>query len=469
MGITEESEGAAQTPEQVEQRRDLKKHVTARNVIGSVLLALFFVVGVSFIVVSQNPGVMIDCDELKREGVTESAQILTVQIESDMSELERQRATAVQRLSATESAVTELEDRREQSTATTDETVRDQPTGEAQPTGESPDAATGETAETGAGEPESAAQLDDELLTQIGTLQAEAVALGADLERLDLEMENLQAALERATAASSGVDDDPGLYSPPAAALSLQPREPVALVNIGSGRDPRRVQIVLEPVSGVSSDGAGDSTDPTTTARGDTAQPPAKPTFEVDAGQFRRSTGVEIADDNIQVVARRLGSVVLLDVCITPDVDLDAGRYTGDIYLVDPSLNPVRIPVEVTAQSRLINFLYLLLVLSPVVAFGYIWTTGRISAGVSPWSSKEFWKWTGQNLIICFAVGFAAVWATLQVPFNNPTWGSSVLSAAAVVGVGLVAAVTAMTAVAGRIVESKPDESGEPEPPAVRS
>ena len=161
--------------------------------------------------------------------------------------------------------------------------------------------------------------------------------------------------------------------------------------------------------------------------------------------------------------ARRLGSVLLLDVCITPDAELDAGQYTGDVYLVDPSINPVRIPVEVTAQSRLINYLYLLLVLSPVIAFGYIWTTGRISAGATPWSSKEFWKWTGQNFIICFAVGFAAVWATLQVPFNNQTWGSSVLSAAAVVGVGLVAAVTAMTAVAGRIIEGadpeEPDES----------
>jgi hypothetical protein len=49
-------------------------------------------------------------------------------------------------------------------------------------------------------------------------------------------------------------------------------------------------------------------------------------------------------------------------------------------------------------------------------------------------------------------VGFAAVWATLQVPFNNPTWGASWLTAAAVIGVGLVAAVTAMTVVAGRVV-----------------
>ena len=447
-----------------------RNFVSLRNVIGSILLTVFFVAGVSFIVVSQNPGVKIDCDELKRRGVTESGQILAAQLESDMSELELQRADVVKRIDVNETAVTELERRREQAAATTTTTGSEQSTEAPQPTGDSPNPDTTDArgaAEVGTAGEESAAQLDDEFLTQIRTLEAEAVQLEADLERLDLERENLQAALDRATAASSGADDDPALYSPPPAALSLQPREPVAFVNIGSGRDARRVQIVLEPVSGVTSDGAGNSADATTTARADTAQLPAKPTFEVDAGQFRRSTGVEIDDDNIDVVARRLGSVLLLDVCITPDADLDAGRYTGDVYLVDPSINPVRIPVEVTAQSRLINFLYLLLVLSPMIAFGYIWTTGRISAGASPWSSKEFWKWTGQNFIICFAVGFAAVWATLQVPFNNQTWGSSVLSAAAVVGVGLVAAVTAMTAVAGRILDGpQHEEPNEPDPPA---
>jgi predicted acyltransferase len=56
-----------------------------------------------------------------------------------------------------------------------------------------------------------------------------------------------------------------------------------------------------------------------------------------------------------------------------------------------------------------------------------------------------------QNAVVAFVVGFAAVWATLQVPFNNRTWGSSLVNAAAVVGLGLVAAATAMTVVAGKV------------------
>jgi hypothetical protein len=224
----------------------------------------------------------------------------------------------------------------------------------------------------------------------------------------------------------------------------------VAVITLGSDRDPRRVEIVLEQVSASTSE-EGESTEADSPARTEIAQLPTTPTYLVHVGQLQRSNGLEIPADDVHAWARWVGPVVLLDVCVDPDARLDPGRYTGDVYLIDPALSPVRIAVEVTAQSTWINWLFVLLIASPLAAFAYVWVVSRHSAGVTPWDRGEFRRWAGQNLVLCFAIGFASVWATLQVPFKNPTWGSSVLGAAGVIGVGLVAAVTAMTAVAGRV------------------
>jgi hypothetical protein len=56
-----------------------------------------------------------------------------------------------------------------------------------------------------------------------------------------------------------------------------------------------------------------------------------------------------------------------MSICIEPD-GLDPGLYAGEVYLVDPSLNPARISVELTAQSRWINWLYSLLIIVPALA-----------------------------------------------------------------------------------------------------
>jgi hypothetical protein len=129
------------------------------------------------------------------------------------------------------------------------------------------------------------------------------------------------------------------------------------------------------------------------------------------------------------------------------------------VYLIDPSLSEVVVPVEVTAQSTHMNWLFALLIISPVLSFIYVWFTARHMAGANPWDQKEFKKWASENFILAAAVGFGAVWASLAVPFNDPTWGASVLSSLAVISVGLIAAVTAMTAVAGRVRDPNGDES----------
>ena len=217
--IADESEQAAEPTEDAPPPRNWRDLVTPRNVIGSILLAVFFVVGLSFVVLSQNPGVKIDCDELKTQGVTESGQILAAQLESDMSELDLQRAAVVKRIGATTTAVDDLKERRELA-ATPTTTVSGQspetppietppietPPIETPPI-ETPPIETPQTAGAEAAAEESAAQLDNEFLTQIQALQAEITQLESDLERLDLEKTNQEAArggrLQRAAATTT--------------------------------------------------------------------------------------------------------------------------------------------------------------------------------------------------------------------------------------------------------------------------
>ena len=136
--------------------------------------------------------------------------------------------------------------------------------------------------------------------------------------------------------------------------------------------------------------------------------------------------------------------------------------YAGDVYIVDPSLNPAKVHLEVAAQSTWIFWLYSLVLFLPLLALAYLWITARISAGEDPWNLRHLMRWSRINVVAALVVGFTAVWATLQVPLNNQTWGSSVLNAVAVIGVGLVAAVTAMTVVAGKVVRER-DSGGDAE------
>ncbi len=418
MTVTEEPENSPPTGGKI--KRFFAWFLTWRNVVGAALL-LLMIAGLGLYFYEQSHEVTIDCGDAERRGVNESGRLLVTHFDSETTELDAQIAAVKLAKTAKEQDLAELEAVGTQNEADVE-------------------AASGKTAAT------------DALNAQILSLQDEIAVLEQDLARLEAEKDNNQLGRERAVAARDAdkppFDADP--YSPPRTSLNLQPQEPVTVITLGSDRGPKRAEIVLEQVSTTTSDEA-ESTDAESTVRTDVAQLPTKPTFLVSAGQFQRSNGLEIPAEDIHAWARWVGSVVLLDVCVDPDARLDPGRFTGDVYLIDPTISPVRVSVEVTAQSTWINWSFLLLFISPLAAFGYVWVVSRHSAGVTPWNMEEFKKWAAQNLVLCLAIGFAAVWATLQVPFNNPTWGSSVIGAAGVIGVGLVAAVTAMTAVAGRV------------------
>jgi len=265
---------------------------------------------------------------------------------------------------------------------------------------------------------------------------------------------------------ASGLEDDiSGAYLPPRSDVNLVPDAPVSRINLGSHRTTSKVEIILATASFGAADSSSTAAQDGVAAAIPNVALPDKAEFFTEVGQFDRSEGGAIPPEQISVWARRVDTFVIVSVCIEPD-GLHPGMYAGDVYLVDPSLSPTRVHVEVTAQSQWINFLYLLLILLPALALAYVWITARYSAGQDPWKGSHWWAWFRQNSVAVLVVGFAAVWATLQVPFNNPTWGTSWLTSAAVIGVGLVAAVTAMTVVAGRVVADRqsdddPDDGAE--------
>jgi hypothetical protein len=296
----------------------------------------------------------------------------------------------------------------------------------------------------------------------LDNIQAESEVAEENLSLLQLQRDQKSAALTRAETGNAS------WFTPPRSAVNLTPNNPVSKISLGSDRDARRVQVILSSELGTSA--AESETDAEQSGQEQSAELPDVVELLSVTGQFRRSEGVEIPADQMEVWTRRISPVrAVMTVCITPGDQLDAGNYTGNVFLVDPAVNNVTVPVEVKAQSHIINILYGLLIISPILAFLYVWATARYTADADPWDWDAFWNWTEKNFILAFALGFAAVWATLQVPFNNPTWGSSVLNAAAVVGVGLVAAVTAMTAVTGVVVgdsiDKKPPKSETPDNP----
>ena len=125
-------------------------------------------------------------------------------------------------------------------------------------------------------------------------------------------------------------------------------------------------------------------------------------------------------------------------------------------------MRQVSVPIEVTAQSVLINWILWTLLIGPVLAFLFVWIKLRHAAnedsallinvegkGVS--LSPPFKRWIQSNFILAFVIGVGAVWAALQVSLNNETFGDSLIKAAAAVVVTMVAAVGAITPVVGKV------------------
>ncbi|MGI9612727.1 MAG: metalloregulator ArsR/SmtB family transcription factor [Acidimicrobiales bacterium] len=308
------------------------------------------------------------------------------------------------------------------------------------------------------------ASIDRQLhASEIEELKGDEAQLEEDNKMLQGDQDQRESDVILATAISKAdITSAAATASPIRSSANLQPTKPVALIEFGADREPQRVEIAFE-----SSDFVTSEAEPTTAASEVKAvELPERAVYFTAPGQLSRPDGTEIYPNQIFLWARRLGPTILMSVCISPEANLPAGRYEGNVYLVDPSLDSVKVPVQVTAQFKWIDLLYYLLPILPLLALLYVWYIGRVAAEESPWDTEPFIRWLKINFVLLFAIGFASVWATLQVAFTNPTWGSSLFGAAAVAGGSLVAAVTAVTAVAGRVRGHSIDHDPNPPSPA---
>ncbi len=289
------------------------------------------------------------------------------------------------------------------------------------------------------------------------------------LEEIQAELEALAEALENtSSSALDGVGDRTFGLEDPGSPISLEVRSPEsALVEFGSSRKPKRVQIVVEPIR-ATSDGETQQVD--TAATGTL---PLVPEFRVEIRQFARGNNLEIPPNALQAWAVRQGNQIVVDLCITPSADraspvedgdagksegqsfgMDPGRYKGTVVITDSRFTPLVIPVEVTAQWHQMTDLAALLIFSPIAAVLFVYLKLRHSAAQT-WSWPNLRWWLAHNLALALIVGFAATYATIRVAFTSPTWGESVVESAAVVGATLVAAVGAITTLAGPVVEEE--------------
>lgn len=281
---------------------------------------------------------------------------------------------------------------------------------------------------------------DQELDERISVEQRLHGAADMAFRRVESQTEDLVERLKKA-----GIDP-PDTETLPfeGSAVNLQVANSIDPLRFDSDRGSKRQEIIL---SGSDRLVAEQSVTTEDDGRGTEQRLPNKATYVTDIGQLVSDDFDEIARSDVEVWARRVGPDVLLSVCIDPRSELKAGSYKGMAYLVDPSLNTVQIPLEITAQFQWIDSLYFLLLVFPLVAMVYVWYTFNQS---SPFKPDALMRWVKNHFVVLYGIGFASVWAALQVAFNNPTWGSSLFSSVAVIGGGLVAAVTAMTTIAGR-------------------
>lgn len=276
---------------------------------------------------------------------------------------------------------------------------------------------------------------DSELASVIAEIQGlvtNAAPIGVEIEAL------------RDQLGTQAVTQGPILRS----TINIQPVNPIETLKLGSDRKPRRIEVMF---ANSATTAIAEGLDVGSRDEVEVALP-EKAIFEATAGRLSQSNGDEIPPESIAVWTRRIGSELFLSICISPSDGLPAGDYKGSVYLTDPTLDVVKVPVHVTAQFQWIDLLYGLLLILPCMAIAYVWYTGRIAAGADPWDWPSIQEWIAVNFLLLFVVGSASVWAALQVAFSNPSWGATGFGSTAVFGASLVAAVTAVTAVAGKVV-----------------
>lgn len=422
-----------------------------RNIIGVGLAFMFIIGGVIGVRSARKPDLEVNCSDLRETEMATSQDFVVGALQIDIARLEGGSKAAEAATDTAEEALAGAEQR----VTAAEEAV-----------------ALAESAEAAAAEAAAAADPADSDLAEDARDDATQAAEDARVEASEaaaakLEMEALLATTQAAetrlndqiatkkAARKQAEDADPGnlsgselVLTPARSDLTFVPDVAVAKIHFGSTRNAKRVEIALVAQNETqdATDGAAASVESSPTLLPDTFW------FRAETDQLRRNSGLEIPADEVTTWARRFGDQIFLSVCIEPSSALDAGKYVGSAFVADPAVRPISVPIEVTAQTSLISWILLALLISPVLAFLFVWVKFRHSANSDPTLfSDPFWRWAKANFILAYVLGFAAVWATLQVPLSNETFGDSVVKSAAAVGVTLVAAVGAITPVVGRV------------------
>jgi chemotaxis protein histidine kinase CheA len=472
-------------------------YLQTRNVIGMVIAVVMISVGAFGVAKARKPDLVVDCAQLRVDEFAKSQEFLIADLETQVDRLEDEKDLAADRKREADAAATAARSDAEAAQATADAAEAAKPAVQAavekadadataaRAAASAPDATEADEAEAAAAEEAAkealAAATDaaaaviasstaaDNKATEAAAATAAAAAATAELEAVEAQLDQKIAALEYAQTAEPG---DPAAaarkFSAPRSTVSFDSDVAVAKIHFGSTRNAKRVEIRLTPQTEVAEGGA---TNEQAAEQAATAPLPDTYWFVSDTDQLRRNSGLEIPADQVTTWARRFGDQVFLSVCIDPTSAVDAGKYEGSIHIVDPTMRQVSVPIEVTAQSVLINWILWTLLIAPVLAFLFVWIKLRHAAnedssllvnvadkGVS--LAPPFKKWIQSNFILAYVVGVGAVWAALQVPLNNVTFGDSLIKAAAAVVVTLVAAVGAITPVVGKV---RGDELGKSE------
>jgi hypothetical protein len=395
-----------------------------RNVVG---VGLIIVAGLTFLVVrdARKADLVVDCEGLRTQELEQSRDYFVASSEVEIARLRLQRDQIRDRFNAALDAVADAGQRARAVAALEEQ----------QPDGES-------------------------------TSDAEEawIAARADLDRVHDEFASLQglirnknAAMWRAIRATPDNIASRPFVTLQRSDLTFAPDEATAKIHFGSSRNAKRVEVAF---TAQEVDRTGSEAAMASSADGDPVTSSGLPEafwFSAHTDQLRRSSGLTIPASDVTTWARMFGDRIFLSVCVDPDERLDAGRYEGSAYIADPSLSGIAVPVEVTAQTSLINWTLWTLLISPVLAFMFVWVKLRHAAAAdASFDSADFTSWIRQNFVLSYVLGFGAVWATLQVPLNNETFGDSFAAAAAAIGVTLVAAVGAITPVVGRVVDHLP-------------
>jgi hypothetical protein len=158
--------------------------------------------------------------------------------------------------------------------------------------------------------------------------------------------------------------------------------------------------------------------------------------LNAEPGTFLRAEGnSQLDDDWIVTTARLIGDRVILDVTVdrrSPEAG-DAGSYAGVVSLIDPRIERVDLPVQVTMAYPFWQLPWGVLLLLLLPATGYLWLlrgsfTGKASSELT---LAEFSEYVfGRNGMLAIGSGLTAATGVLIASYlRSATWGGDLVEA----------------------------------------